>query len=71
MSSFSQSKFYPDYKKHLTEFSICIRPVLEASFERMVQNLPQVGEPLDNYCLAEKNKVEEFRRLIKSEINHQ
>jgi hypothetical protein len=71
MSSFSQSKFYPDYKRHLTEFSICMRPVLEASYERLVQNLPQVGEPLDNYCLAERNKVEELRKIIRSEFKLQ
>ena len=71
MSSFSQSQYYPNYKRHLTEYSICMRPVLEASYERVVQNLPEVGAPLENYCPAERNKVEEFRKLIKSEFKLQ
>lgn len=71
MSSFSQSKHYYNYKLHLTQYSMCMRPVLEASYERLIQNLPDVGAPLDQYCVAERNKIEEYRSLIKSEFKMQ
>jgi len=69
MSSFTSSKYYPEYKKYLSQFSICIKPVLEAQYERIVQKLPDVSEPLDSYCLAERKKVEEYRNLIKQEFS--
>ena len=69
-STFTNSKYYPEYKKYLAEFSICIKPVLEATYERMAQKLPEVGESIDNYCLAERNKVEQYRNLIKNEFTH-
>ena len=69
MSNFSSSKFYPEYKKYLNQFSVCIKPVLRANYERMIQDLPDVAAPLDRYCVAERVKLQEFRNLIKEEFN--
>ena len=69
MSTYTESQHYPEYKKYLVEFSECIKPVIQASYERFTSKLPNVGQPLDSYCLAERKKVEHYRNLIRNEIN--
>ena len=71
MSNYSSSKFYPQYLKYLSEFSQCMVPVLEASYERIfVQHHDDLGWELDRYCRAERFKVEEIRTQIKNEFKN-
>ena len=66
MSSYASNPHYGEYKHFLSLYSACIKPVLKANYERMVQDLPDMAAPLDQYCVAERRKVEELRSLIKN-----
>lgn len=67
--NYTKSPLYQDYKKYLAEFSVCIKPILEASYERnFVQEHGKLGFEIEKYCLAERSQVEDVRMKIKKEF---
>jgi hypothetical protein len=69
MSNFSSSQYYPAYKYYLTQYSACIKPVLEAAHERMFVRGDLLVYELDEYCVGQKDYVEKYRNLIKQELS--
>ena len=69
MSSYSSSPHYPDYKKSLGEYSLCIRPILEAAYEKQFVYRDTLPYDLSEYCTEKRRSVEKFRNLLKSEKN--
>jgi hypothetical protein len=70
---FSKSQFYTDYKASLAKYSKCVKPIIEASYEKYFIN-PFPGSDrfnLEDYCIYERGQVEHFRNLIKQEFQLQ
>ena len=69
MSSYSSSQHYPGYKKSLSQFSSCIRPILEAAYEKQYIYNDTLPYDLNEYCRLKREQVEKYRDLLKSEKN--
>jgi hypothetical protein len=67
MSTYSLSQYYPSYKKSLAEYSQCIKPILEAAYEKHFIYRDTLPYDLNEYCVEKRELVEKFRGLIKSE----
>jgi len=67
MSSYSLSQHYPDYKISIAEYSLCIRPILEAAYEKRFIYRDTLPYDLKDYCTEKREAVEKFRNLLKSE----
>ncbi len=53
------------YNAKLKDFSFCIRPVIEAAYERnFIQGFQQEAIDLSKYCLSERREVEKFRNEL-------
>jgi hypothetical protein len=67
----TQNKLYNKYSNWLGRYSICIRPVLEASYERYFVQFsanPDLVD-LEEYCVYERRRVEYYRNLLKQTKN--
>ena len=69
MSSYSSSQHYQAYKKSLAEYSSCIRPILEAAYEKQYIYNDVLPFDLNEYCRLKREQVEKHRDLLKSEKN--
>ena len=63
-----QNEIYGEYKNHLAQYSVCITPIIQALSERYTNQILPSNQPinLDDYCKYERNKVIEFRNMIKN-----
>lgn len=66
MSTYSSSQHYPSYKKSLAEYSLCIKPILEAAYEKHFLYKDTLPYDLNEYCVEKREQVEKFRSLLKS-----
>ncbi len=68
----SQSEYqtnYEKYKHHLAEFSLCMKPVLDASYEKLILFKNVNEKELNQYCVDRRELVEKYRNLLKSSQN--